>query len=103
MNRVRLTVFPAIRTVKASVACLLASSLCLSGCRPPQQTSAGAESIQQKTITVMSMFTGEQQVHFEQSLVPFEEETGIDVIYEGSQGFPQLIVERVENGVVHNG
>lgn len=44
----------------------------------------------------MSMFVGEQQERFEQALIPFEEETGIDVIYEGSEAFPQLIVERVQ-------
>ena len=49
-----------------------------------------------KTVTVMSMFVGEHQKSFEDSLIPFEQSTGIDVIYEGSQAFPTLITERVE-------
>jgi len=51
-----------------------------------------------KTVTVLSMFVGEQQASFEQALIPFEQATGIDVIYEGTEDFAKQVVERVDDG-----
>ncbi|MEM9907169.1 MAG: ABC transporter substrate-binding protein, partial [Cyanobacteria bacterium P01_D01_bin.44] len=41
---------------------------------------------------------GEQQAKLEAALAPFEEETGIDVIYEGTDAFATLLPVRVESG-----
>lgn len=70
---------------------LLSLSLLLSawGCStatPPQS---------QKTVTILGVIEGEQQERLEQALVPFETETGIDVIYEGNADFATVLKERV--------
>lgn len=99
--------FLAQRLAAPALAISTGIALCLSGCQSGPQSSdqetAQAFDLAQpidptQTITVFSMFTGAQQEQFERSLIPFEEETGIDVVYEGSDAFPQLIVERVEAG-----
>lgn len=51
------------------------------------------------TVTIFGAYTEPGEVDaFEAGFVPFEEETGIDVVYEGASDFEQLIVARVEGG-----
>ncbi|HOE84639.1 MAG TPA: ABC transporter substrate-binding protein [Sphaerochaeta sp.] len=52
----------------------------------------------QKTVTVFGAFVDEEAHRFEESIRPFEEKTGIKVIYEGSKDFETLISVRVEGG-----
>lgn len=51
-----------------------------------------------RTVTVLGAFTGEQQANLEAALEPFEEETGIQVVYEGSDAFATLLPIRVDAG-----
>ncbi len=51
---------------------------------------------EQKTVSIFGAFVDEDARRFEASMVPFEEETGIDVEYEGSGDFETLILVRVE-------
>lgn len=44
-----------------------------------------------KTVTVQGQFSGEQQASFEQAMVPFEADTGIDVVYEATDTFTDLL------------
>ena len=50
------------------------------------------------TVTVLGVIVGEQQAKLEQALAPFEEETGIDVVYEGTDQFATLLPVRVDSG-----
>ncbi|NER80419.1 MAG: carbohydrate ABC transporter substrate-binding protein [Leptolyngbya sp. SIO1D8] len=50
------------------------------------------------TVTVLGVIIGEQQEKLEQALAPFEEATGIDVIYEGADAFATLLPVRVDSG-----
>ena len=50
------------------------------------------------TVTVLGVVVGEEQEKLEQALVPFEEETGIDVVYEGTDAFATLLSIRVDSG-----
>ena len=50
------------------------------------------------TVTILGVVTGEQQSNLEQALRPFEEATGIDVIYEGSDDFATILPAQVEAG-----
>lgn len=52
----------------------------------------------QKTVNVFGAFVDEEARRFEEAIKPFEEQTGIDVIYEGSKDFETLISVRVEGG-----
>ena len=52
----------------------------------------------ENTVTVLGVVVGEQQEKLEQALAPFEEETGIDVVYEGTDAFATLLPVRVESG-----
>ncbi|NEP61942.1 MAG: carbohydrate ABC transporter substrate-binding protein [Symploca sp. SIO2G7] len=74
------------------IAALLALSACGDGGRGTSSESA------EKTVTVLGVIVGEQQEKFETALKPFEEETGIDVIYEGTDSFATLLPVRVESG-----
>ncbi|MEL6456294.1 MAG: carbohydrate ABC transporter substrate-binding protein, partial [Cyanobacteria bacterium J06623_5] len=69
----------------------LASTLILAGCN-----SAGTEQAE-NTVTILGVIVGEQQEKLEQALAPFEEETGIDVVYEGTDAFATLLPVRVES------
>jgi alpha-glucoside transport system substrate-binding protein len=61
----------------------------------PEATNGGSES---GTVTVLGVVIGEQQDKLEQALAPFEEETGIDVVYEGTDAFATLLPVRVDSG-----
>lgn len=52
----------------------------------------------QSTVTVLGVIVGEQQEKLEAALAPFEQETGIDVIYEGTDAFATLLPVRVDSG-----
>jgi len=69
----------------------LATVVALSGCSQtePQQAS---------TVTILGVIDGEQQTKFEQALAPFEAETNIDVIYEGTPDFTNNLKEKVAAG-----
>ncbi|MEM6450677.1 MAG: ABC transporter substrate-binding protein [Cyanobacteria bacterium P01_D01_bin.105] len=79
-----------IRTVGVGLA--IASSVVLSSCN--SQSSESAEN----TVTILGVIVGDQQEKLEQALAPFEEETGIDVVYEGTDAFATLLPVRVESG-----
>jgi alpha-glucoside transport system substrate-binding protein len=61
----------------------------------PDAANGGSES---GTVTVFGVVIGEQQEKLEQALAPFEEETGIDVVYEGTDAFATLLPVRVDSG-----
>ncbi|MEM9978447.1 MAG: ABC transporter substrate-binding protein, partial [Cyanobacteria bacterium P01_D01_bin.2] len=58
----------------------------------------GASESAEQTVTVLGVIVGEQQEKLEAALEPFEAETGIDVIYEGTDSFATLLPVRVESG-----
>ncbi|NDJ53807.1 MAG: carbohydrate ABC transporter substrate-binding protein [Chloroflexi bacterium] len=72
---------------------LLLMSLCvvlLSACASePEETP---------TVLVFGAFTGQDAARFADAVRPFEEETGIDVIYEGSESFEGRLQQRVAEG-----
>ncbi|MEM9089320.1 MAG: ABC transporter substrate-binding protein [Cyanobacteria bacterium P01_F01_bin.53] len=57
-----------------------------------------APSSQGNTVRVLGAIVGDQQVRLEAALAPFEQETGIDVIYEGTDAFTTLLPVRVDSG-----
>ncbi|MFO7850535.1 MAG: ABC transporter substrate-binding protein [Spirochaetia bacterium] len=50
------------------------------------------------TVNIFGAFVDEDASRFEESMVPFEEATGIEVDYEGSGDFESLITVRTEGG-----
>ena len=81
----------------------LAISLSLYSCgQPPETTSsedtAGAQSSSGNTVSILGVIVGDQQAKLEAALEPFEKETGIDVIYEGTDAFSTLLPVRVDSG-----
>lgn len=70
----------------------IATTLSLTSCN--SDTTEQAEN----TVTILGVIVGEQQDKLEQALAPFEEETGIDVVYEGTDAFATLLPVRVESG-----
>ncbi len=54
--------------------------------------------VDQKTVSIFGAFVDEEARRFEEAIRPFEERTGIKVVYEGSKDFETLISVRVEGG-----
>ena len=50
------------------------------------------------TVTILGVMIGEQQEKIEAALAPFTEETGIEVIYEGTDSFATTLPIRVDSG-----
>ncbi len=50
------------------------------------------------TVNIFGAFVDEDASRFEESMIPFEEATGIDIVYEGSGDFETLITVRSEGG-----
>ncbi len=50
------------------------------------------------TVTVIGPFVDLDEAKFNESLVPFEDGTGIDVVYEGTKEFEAIISVRVDGG-----
>ncbi len=51
-----------------------------------------------RTVTVLGAIIDQDAERFIESMKPFEEATGIEVVYEGSGDFEQLVTLRVEGG-----
>ncbi|MEM9092176.1 MAG: ABC transporter substrate-binding protein [Cyanobacteria bacterium P01_F01_bin.53] len=80
------------------VGCLLGLSACSQPLPAPIDATDNAKSgstSDPKTVTILGQFSGKQQEHFEKTLVPFEEEHGIDVIYEATDNFSTLLNMRI--------
>ncbi len=56
------------------------------------------EDLSGTTVTVFGAFVDVDAQRFEESMIPFEEATGIDVVYEGSGDFETLVTVRTEGG-----
>ncbi|MGB3299524.1 MAG: ABC transporter substrate-binding protein [Phormidesmis sp.] len=87
------------------IAFALAIALPLSSCSqsdngkgPGTEASPPAGSKGSKTVSVLGVVVGDQQAKLEAALAPFEKETGIDVIYEGTDAFTTLLPVRVDSG-----
>ncbi len=73
-------------------AALLAAALVLAAC------SQSVDDEPRPTVTIFGPFRDEAADLFRASLAPFEESTGIDVVYTGSGDFETEIVDRLEGG-----
>lgn len=83
------------RHLSPTVALLLGLSF-LAACEGSQPTTDDGGNA--GTVTVLGVVVGEQQEKLEAALAPFEAETGIDVVYEGTDAFATLLPVRVESG-----
>ena len=71
----------------------------LSSCSQPAATDAASpQPTGSKTVSVLGVVVGDQQERLEAAIAPFEQETGIDVIYEGTDTFSTLLPVRVDSG-----
>ncbi|MDJ0708231.1 MAG: ABC transporter substrate-binding protein [Leptolyngbyaceae cyanobacterium MO_188.B28] len=77
------------QTLFKSVPLMMGLSLSLMACGPEQESN---------TVSILGVVIGEQQEKLEKALAPFEEETGIDVVYEGTDSFATLLPVRVDSG-----
>ena len=62
-------------------------------CNPQSSDTVGSE-----TITILGTLTGNGEEKLMAAIAPFTEETGIEVIYEGTDAFTTLISVRVDSG-----
>ncbi|MGF1457955.1 MAG: ABC transporter substrate-binding protein [Leptolyngbyaceae cyanobacterium] len=69
----------------------------VAACQGGQDPSNGTDS-ESGTVTILGVVVGEQQEKLEAALAPFEAETGINVVYEGTDAFATLLPVRVESG-----
>ncbi|MEA5512294.1 ABC transporter substrate-binding protein [Crocosphaera sp. UHCC 0190] len=66
----------------------------LVGCQPAQESSESTK----KQVTILGVVIGEQQKKLEQALAAFTEETGIEIVYEGTDTFATTLPIRVDSG-----
>ena len=78
-------------------ATLLSGSL-LVGCQSANDPSNNSNSSSNKQVTILGVIIGEQQRKLEQALAPFTEQTGIEIVYEGTDTFATTLPIRVDSG-----
>ncbi len=86
-----------------SIGLILALMLVLAACTPAAEEPVAEEPAAEgelagTTVTVFGAMVDEDARRFDLAIAPFEEETGVDVVYEGSGDFESLITVRVEGG-----
>ncbi|MEL6778977.1 MAG: ABC transporter substrate-binding protein [Cyanobacteria bacterium J06597_16] len=80
---------------------LLALASCSQRQVPPEETATGASSALlagARTVTILGATTGVEQAQLEATFAPFEDATGITVLYEGTDAFTTLLPVRVDSG-----
>lgn len=83
--------FPALK--QPVLLTLLAGLTLIAACGGDGDTSQFGN--EQSTVTILGVVVGEQQAKLEAALAPFEEATGIDVVYEGTDAFATVLPVRV--------
>ncbi|MEL6223253.1 MAG: hypothetical protein AAFR31_11490, partial [Cyanobacteria bacterium J06627_8] len=78
-----------------TVAASLVFTLVIAGCgdRPP---STSQDTTASGTVTILGSITGEGADTIEEIFEPFTAETGIDVVYEGTDAFATLLPVRID-------
>ncbi len=86
-----------MKRISVIVILMVVFALLISACgQADEGEEVPVEEGEQKVVTIFGAFVDEDARRFEASMIPFEEETGIDVQYEGSGDFETLILVRVE-------
>ena len=62
------------------------------------QSATEESDINQQQVTILGVIIGEQQKKLEQALAPFTEQTGIEIVYEGTDTFARTLAIRVDSG-----
>ena len=74
---------------------LLLTGLMLAGCQSTSDSGAGSD---KRQVTILGVIIGEQQAKLEQALAPFTEQTGIEIVYEGTDTFATTLPIRADSG-----
>ena len=99
MNRARTLL------IAAALCAITAAPLFATGEEEASTASAAADNpwtdgqdLSGSTVNVFGAFVDVDAERFDASMAPFEEQTGIDIVYEGSGDFESLVVIRAEGG-----
>lgn len=99
MNRARMLL------IAAALCTIAAAPLFATGEEETSTASAAADNpwtdgqdLSGSTVNVFGAFVDVDAERFDASMAPFEEQTGIDIVYEGSGDFESLVVIRAEGG-----
>lgn len=76
----------------ALIVVLLLPTMAFAGSQPEDDTP------EQPVVDVFGAFRDQEALRFDQAMVPFEEQTGVDVVYQPSSEFETQIFVRVEAG-----
>ena len=80
------------------VSTALISLALLVGCTSANERSDSSNGSSKKQVTILGVIIGEQQRKLEQALAPFTEQTGIEIVYEGTDTFATTLPIRVDSG-----
>ena len=94
-----------ILLITAALCSIAAAPLFATGEEEAATASAAADNpwtdgqdLSGSTVNVFGAFVDVDAERFDASMAPFEEQTGIDIVYEGSGDFESLVVIRAEGG-----
>lgn len=73
-------------------------AIALTGCANTDPEANPNTPETERTVTILGVVVGDAQEKLEAALAPFEAETGIKVIYEGTDAFATLLPVRVDSG-----
>lgn len=86
-------------TTKTAIAAVLSLSTIVVACQPSgNQTRSALDNAATDTVTILGTLTGNGEEKLMAAIAPFTEETGINVVYEGTDAFTTLISVRVDSG-----
>ena len=81
-----------------SFALLLGVSLLIGGCDSSQPERSGGDKLSGGKVTILGTLIGVGEDKLEAAIAPFTAETGIEVVYEGTDAFTTLVPVRVDAG-----
>ena len=88
----------AVMAYKSAIFSVIGVLLLAAGCNPESGSNTENEALSGETVTILGTLTGTGETKLMAAIAPFTEETGIEVIYEGTDAFTTVVPVRVDSG-----
>ena len=88
----------AVMAYKSAIFSVIGVLLLAAGCNPESGSNTENEALSGETVTILGTLTSTGETKLMAAIAPFTEETGIEVIYEGTDAFTTVVPVRVDSG-----